>query len=347
MANSKGTIIITGASGGLGCALVSKIISTAEFAGYYGLYTARDATSVPALRSALASAPSTHCYDVKSLDVSRLASVRAFARAINASVSAGEAPPIRALILNAGINDMGKQSFTEDGFDMSFASNYLGHWLLTLMLLQSIDPENGRIVVVGSSSHNVEHPIHNVTGYYNDEEWKTFFKDENSVDAIAKGTWATGTSAGPYVMGGRRYGAAKICAAMMVRELQSRLDADQSLKGISVVGIDPGTMNTGIVRHGNWFTRLFTFPLIIGPLSYLMGLFQSNPAIRTTTKSANDLLKATFEAGQRLRGAYLDGTDLTGLSREAADTTKSKMVWRHSVKYTNLTEQDTSLMQWA
>jgi NAD(P)-dependent dehydrogenase (short-subunit alcohol dehydrogenase family) len=48
---------------------------------------------------------------------------------------------------------MGKENFTDDGFDMSFASNYLGHWLLTLLLLQSIDRECGRIVVLGSITH--------------------------------------------------------------------------------------------------------------------------------------------------------------------------------------------------
>lgn len=37
---------------------------------------------------------------------------------------------------------------------MSFASNYLGRWLLTLMLLQGLDRRDGRIVVVGSESHD-------------------------------------------------------------------------------------------------------------------------------------------------------------------------------------------------
>lgn len=62
-------------------------------------------------------------------------------------------PPIRALILNAGVLDFGKQTWTSDGFDVTFASNYLGHWLLTLLLLQSMDKEAGTIVVIGSQMH--------------------------------------------------------------------------------------------------------------------------------------------------------------------------------------------------
>ncbi|KAI1087867.1 hypothetical protein F5B19DRAFT_486362 [Rostrohypoxylon terebratum] len=346
MATSKGTILITGANGGLGSALVSKIISTPEFAGYYGVYTVRNPSSVPALRYTLSRAPASHHYTVESLDLSRLASVRALAHSINARVAAGEIPPIRASILNAGGNDMGKQSITGDGFDMSFESNYLGHWLLTLMLLQSMNRDTGRIVVTGSSSHNVDHPMHKVTGYFNDEKWKTFFPNDDSVDAIAKGTWATNESATPEIAGGRRYGAAKICIIMMIGELQKRLDADPALKNISVVGVDPGTMNTGIIRNGDLISRMFIFPVIIALLSHLLGLFQTNPPIRTTSKSANDLLAAAFEAGPRLRGAYLNGTEMEGVSREAADVEKRGMVWKHSINYTKLTEQDTALIHW-
>ncbi len=42
---------------------------------------------------------------------------------------------------------------TDDGLDTTFVANYLGHWLLTLLLLQSIDKESGRIVVIGSFAH--------------------------------------------------------------------------------------------------------------------------------------------------------------------------------------------------
>ena len=72
---------------------------------------------------------------------------------VQARISAGTIPPIRALILNAGFQDFGKQSWTDDGLDTTFAANYLGHWLLTLLLLESLDKENGRIVVIGSQSH--------------------------------------------------------------------------------------------------------------------------------------------------------------------------------------------------
>lgn len=46
-----------------------------------------------------------------------------------------------------------RRTRTEKGLDIAFASNYLGHWLSVLLLLQSMDQESGRIVVVGSWVH--------------------------------------------------------------------------------------------------------------------------------------------------------------------------------------------------
>uniref|UniRef100_A0A8H7MYZ2 Ketoreductase (KR) domain-containing protein n=1 Tax=Bionectria ochroleuca TaxID=29856 RepID=A0A8H7MYZ2_BIOOC len=53
MASSKGTILVTGANGGLGCSIVSRIISTPELALYHGIYVVRNATQASALDSVL------------------------------------------------------------------------------------------------------------------------------------------------------------------------------------------------------------------------------------------------------------------------------------------------------
>lgn len=151
MAEKRGTIFLTGANGGLGSAIVSQIVSTPELRAYHGLYTAREASTATALRSALHDP--RHSHDILSLDLARTAQVRKLATAVNARVASGEIPPIRALILNAGFQEFTTQTWTDDGFDMSFATNYLGHWLLTLLLLQSMDRELARVVVIGSLAH--------------------------------------------------------------------------------------------------------------------------------------------------------------------------------------------------
>lgn len=94
------------------------------------------------------------------LDLSRLSSVRQAAADINARVAAGSLPRIRCLILNAAYQEHTTQDFTPDGFDMTFQCNYLSHWLLVLLLLQSMDRERGRVVVVGSWSHEYGNPLY-------------------------------------------------------------------------------------------------------------------------------------------------------------------------------------------
>lgn len=158
MADSKGSILITGANGGLGSAIVSRIVSKPDLAAYHGIYTARNASSATALDAALGKAPTAstsppHSFEKVSLDLSRLSSVREVAADISSRVQAGDIPPIQALVLNAGIEEFATQTWTEDGLDLTFATNYLSQWLLTLMLLGSMDREKGRVIWVTSWSH--------------------------------------------------------------------------------------------------------------------------------------------------------------------------------------------------
>lgn len=158
---------MTGANGGLGSAIARNIATSTELAEYHGLYTVRSSSSGTHLSKLLAQAGSTstsvttvpgrqhpHTHEVPILDLTSQRSIRDIATTINARVAAGDIPPIRALVLIAGFQDFGKQQWVDnDGVDVTFAANYLGHWLLVLLLLESMDREHGRIVVVGSQAH--------------------------------------------------------------------------------------------------------------------------------------------------------------------------------------------------
>lgn len=85
--------------------------------------------------------------DVVELDLASLASVRAAASQLRARVDA-----IDGLINNAGIMQTPKGT-TEDGFDLQMASNHLGHFLWTGLLLDLVEKAHGRIAVVSSLVH--------------------------------------------------------------------------------------------------------------------------------------------------------------------------------------------------
>ena len=64
---------------------------------------------------------------IEELDVSSLASVRAFATQVQADPKISH---IDALILNAGIMALPERNLSVDGFEMQMATNVLGHHLL-------------------------------------------------------------------------------------------------------------------------------------------------------------------------------------------------------------------------
>lgn len=88
--------------------------------------------------------------EIRELDLSSLTSVRKCAQEI-----LDQEPRIDLLINNAGIM-MCPQGETEDGYEKQFATNHLGHFLFTLLLLPRIlSSAPARIVNVSSSGHSL------------------------------------------------------------------------------------------------------------------------------------------------------------------------------------------------
>ncbi|TVY48341.1 Protochlorophyllide reductase C-like protein [Lachnellula occidentalis] len=358
----KGTVLLTGANGGLGSAIVQSITTRPELATYHGVYAVRSLATATLLKSTL-QASKSHPHDILPLDLSELSSVRETAATINAKVSTGEIPRISALILNAGYREPQGQTWTESGLDIAFASNYLGQWLLALLLLQSMDWELGRVVIVGGWVHDPLDKANKASGAFEEDQWKEIFADASSetVESVAKGTWSTShedPSKDPRGLSGvRRYGAAKLCIIMMIQEevfantgsveLQRRLNSDPKLSGISVLGVDPGMMPTKITTNTlNWLIRFLIF--IVAQVSSWLS---PNGMLRLPHKSAGDVLAAALDNGplhgERPKGLYFNGSEPKEVSVEAKDARKRSIVWKASVEYAGLKEEETYLANWA
>ncbi|KAI0506258.1 putative short-chain dehydrogenase [Xylaria bambusicola] len=358
MTMPTGTIVLTGANGGLGTVLASNIIDAKD---YHGIYTVRDVSSDTVLSSILrrnAVRPTTAgdqqpVHEMVALDLCKPSSVREAAAAINTKVQSGAMPRIQALILNAGLREAHGQTWTDEGLDTTFTSNYLGHWLLTLLLLRSMDKESGRIVVIGGAVHDPLDPCNSINRAFVEDEWKQILVDASSetVDAIAKGEWSASPANSANdprgLCGIRRYGAAKLCLVMMIIELQNRLNRDPDISRIAILGVDPGIMPTHITvgDHGWLVKSIITFVMRI--------LAWKNPdgLMRTPQKSASDVLAAALSVdppiGSTPKSVYLNGSQPKPVSGEAQDDEKRAAVWRASVKYTNLKDGETVLVDWA
>ena len=126
------TVVVTGANSGLGLETAKALARR----GARVVLAVRDTTKGD--RAAREVPGET---EVRRLDLADLASIRAFAQ--------GWKGDLELLINNAGIMAVPK-SYTEDGFEIQFGVNHLGHFALTNLLLEHV---TGRVVTVSSGMH--------------------------------------------------------------------------------------------------------------------------------------------------------------------------------------------------
>jgi NAD(P)-dependent dehydrogenase (short-subunit alcohol dehydrogenase family) len=139
------TAVVTGANGGLGLETARALAA----AGATVVLAARShQKTAHAVASIHGETPGADL-DVVPLDLASLASVRTAAHVI-----ADSHPAIDVLVNNAGLMGV-PEAATEDGFEVQFGVNHLGHFLLTNRLLPAIAAAAGRVVTVTSTAHHI------------------------------------------------------------------------------------------------------------------------------------------------------------------------------------------------
>ena len=133
---------------------------------------------------------------------------------------------------------------------------------------------------------------------------------------------------------------------MMMHSLQRRLNQDPALNNICILGVDPGTMSTGLQRHSSFFIRVVLF----GPVFPLIAWWYPHGGIRTPECSAGDVVRAAFDNGPGLgeepKDVYLDGAKPLETGVESGDAQKRDWVWKESVRLAGLKEGNTALDNW-
>ena len=132
---------------------------------------------------------------------------------------------------------------------------------------------------------------------------------------------------------------------MMQHELQARLDADPALRHICVLGVDPGTMISGLQRLAPWVIRVLIFKIVYPLVLRLM----PNGPVRATSRSAGDVLEGAFglgEDGELPKDKYFNGSTPLETSQESRDIEKRQLVWKETVKVAGLKEGETVLGDW-
>jgi NAD(P)-dependent dehydrogenase (short-subunit alcohol dehydrogenase family) len=137
---------VTGANGGLGLETARALAAS----GAHVIMAARNQEkAAQALASIRAGAPAASL-ELVPLDLASQASIHAAAERILASHET-----VDVLVNNAGVMGVPERR-TDDGFEMQFGTNHLGHYALTALLMGALlRAEAARIVTVTSTAHHI------------------------------------------------------------------------------------------------------------------------------------------------------------------------------------------------
>lgn len=202
-------IIVTGANTGLGFETALTLAKTNAKV----ILACRNLNKADEAKSRIEKEVPAAKLEVMQIDLSSLQSVRGFAREYQSKHDR-----LDVLINNAGVMTP-PYTKTEDGFELQFGANYLGHFLLTGLLLDTIlKTSESRVVTLSSLVH---------------KNGKINFDDLQSEKKYS----ASGA-----------YAQSKLACLLFTYELQRRLDKMGHHQTISV-GAHPGIATTELSRH--------------------------------------------------------------------------------------------------
>lgn len=137
--------VVTGANGGIG---YHTALSLAKH-GYKVILACRDSTKAAGALRTMTVELKTAQLEYSILNLASLASIEKFSERLSASNQA-----VHLLVNNAAVMAIPKRMLSEDGYEMQFATNHLGHFALTARLMPLLlAAENARVITVSSIAH--------------------------------------------------------------------------------------------------------------------------------------------------------------------------------------------------
>ncbi|XP_035843575.1 short-chain dehydrogenase TIC 32, chloroplastic-like isoform X1 [Helianthus annuus] len=280
------TAIITEPTSGIG-------LETARVLALRGVHVVMAARNVEAAakckETIIKSCPSA-TIDVMKLELRSLKSVTNFA---NEYISMGL--PLNILICNAGVTAP-PFSLSKDGSESRFATNYLGHFHLTNLLLDTmkntakICRREGRIVLVSSEVHRLTYKG-GIIGMFSLFLYNSFYA----------------------------YGQSKLANTLHAKELTRRLKEEGA--DITINALHPGITETSLSRHSNFMSKS-----IYGLFKHLQKNI-SQGASTTCYLALNPKVKG-------VSGEYFADNNVAKPSGYAKDAELAKKLWECGMELT-------------
>eukprot|EP01088_Endostelium_zonatum_P022601 TRINITY_DN987_c0_g1_i1.p1 TRINITY_DN987_c0_g1~~TRINITY_DN987_c0_g1_i1.p1 ORF type:complete len:382 (+),score=74.97 TRINITY_DN987_c0_g1_i1:36-1148(+) len=266
------TIIITGANTGIG----KEAAKNFALSGARVILACRDKTktlaAIQSLQPFLSKSKSTGSLEFRPLDLSSLSSVRQFAQSINT--------PIDILVNNAGVMFC-PYSRSQEQYELQNATNHLGHFLLTLLLMPVIKE---RVITVSSAGHAF------ITGKVNWE--RAYNVSEKQYDKV------------------KSYAESKLANILFTRELQKRIES-RGKKDVECYVLHPGSVRTELVRH------VQTADVLMPIFGAYVWMKSPEQGARTTVYLAKEK-KEKLKPGRYYADSQLSGVSVEADDKESA-----------------------------
>lgn len=292
----KKTALITGGTRGIGFLTAKKLASL----GYRVILTGRNPGACAAARQNIENQISDADVHAMVLDLSSFASVRRFGDAyLDQNLS------LHLLINNAGIALQGKKiRLTEDGQEMTFATNNFGHFLLTRILQDTIvKSAPARIIHVSSRLHM---PHSGFGGEVNFD-----------FDNMRGQKWYDGQIF---------YKNSKLATLWMTYELQRRLSGT----GVTSNAVCPGFMPETVAGNARGMQRFL-----------LKHILTHMPGTRTAVQgSDNTVFAGTTPEYETAGGKFIVDQQEIRSSEESYDQAKAARFWKLVSELTDQAEID-------
>ena len=311
------TVLITGGHTGLGWAAAEKLAS----GRHVDLVLAgRDLDKVePAARQL------REKYGIKVtpllLNLASLESVRSAASKVRGLIAEGTLEPLAALVCNAGVQFRGPVSYSAEGYEETFATNHLGHFLLVQRLLDCV-ADGGRVVFTASGTHDPDTVDGKSIG--------------TAVEPDAGALANEGKSGGKLISGGKRYATSKLCTILFSYELDRRLKTTG--QSISAIAFDPGFIpETGIGRtapaFAQWLSRTSFLKWFLKKIGVTMGSLPFSGAALASLAIDDRFAAASGKYIQSRNGTLSEARS----SKMSYDQARAAKLWQDSEWLVGLT----------
>jgi len=285
--------LITGASAGIG----KEVAIGLAKAGAHLILVCRDPQKGTAVVEEIRKITNSKNIDLFIADLSSQKSIHHLSESIHKKYNM-----IHALINNAGVS-LSKKTFSEDGIEMNLATNHLGPFLLSHLLLDLLQAgQPSRIINVSSSAHKI------ATLRLHDLQFQN--RKYRHMQAYAQ---------------------SKLLLTMMSYEMAKRLAGTN----VTVNSLHPGVINTKLLHEigMNYFPKAIQ-KMIAKPLVKLIDTFMVTPQ-----EAAKPIIKLAISPEMAdVSGQYFVKYKATKSSSKSYDVALTKKVWEMSEKLSGMNE---------